>query len=107
MLYSASGGGGGLLVCPTAPPRRSRKERDAVCLDHRPESVVCVEGSHTFTLINFLINCKSVVAGAGSQAGLPPTLLAPTPFKGATLRSLKVRTRAVGVRTHGSWSAFI
>ncbi|XP_062303268.1 protein downstream neighbor of son homolog [Osmerus eperlanus] len=74
-----------------------RKERDAVCLDHRPESVVCVEGTHTFTLINFLINCKSVVAGAGSQAGLPPTLLAPTPFKRATLRSLKARS--VNVKT--------
>lgn len=60
-------------------------------LDHRPESVVLVEGSNTFTLLNFLINCKSLVAGAGSQAGLPPTLLAPTAFRGATLHTLKVR----------------
>ncbi|TKS66144.1 Protein downstream neighbor of son -like protein [Collichthys lucidus] len=42
-----------------------RKEGHTVSLDHKPESVVCVEGSHTFTLINFLINCKSVVAAAG------------------------------------------
>uniref|UniRef100_A0A4W5KEU5 DNA replication fork stabilization factor DONSON n=1 Tax=Hucho hucho TaxID=62062 RepID=A0A4W5KEU5_9TELE len=48
------------------------KERNSVCLDHKPESVVCVSGAHTFTLINFLINCKTLVAGAGSQAGLPP-----------------------------------
>ncbi|XP_010884489.2 protein downstream neighbor of son homolog [Esox lucius] len=68
------------------------KERSSVCLDHKPESVVCVSGTHTFTLINFLINCKSLVAGAGSQAGLPPTLLAPTAFKGATLHSLKARS---------------
>lgn len=61
-------------------------------LDHKPESVVCVEGSHTFTLINFLINCKSVVAAAGSQAGLPPTLLAPIAFRGATMHTLKVWT---------------
>lgn len=74
-----------------------RKERNTVCLDHRPESVVCVEGAHTFTLINFLINCKSLVAGAGSQAGLPPTLLAPTAFRGATLRTLKARS--VNVKT--------
>lgn len=60
-------------------------------LDHKPESVVCVEGSHTFALINFLINCKSVVAAAGSQAGLPPTLLAPVAFRGATMHALKVR----------------
>uniref|UniRef100_A0A8C4NJL2 Protein downstream neighbor of Son n=1 Tax=Dicentrarchus labrax TaxID=13489 RepID=A0A8C4NJL2_DICLA len=69
-----------------------RKEGNAVSLDHKPESVVCVEGSHTFTLINFLINCKSLVAAAGSQAGLPPTLLAPVAFRGATMHTLKARS---------------
>ncbi|XP_035005636.1 protein downstream neighbor of son homolog [Hippoglossus stenolepis] len=69
-----------------------RKESHTVSLDHKPESVVCVEGSHTFTLINFLINCKSVVAAAGSQAGLPPTLLAPIAFRGATMHTLKARS---------------
>ncbi|XP_029596480.1 protein downstream neighbor of son homolog [Salmo trutta] len=79
------------------PDNISIKERNSVCLDHKPESVVCVSGTHTFTLINFLINCKSLVAGAGSQAGLPPTLLAPTAFRGATLHSLKARS--VNVKT--------
>lgn len=69
-----------------------RKEGHAVALDHKPESVVCVEGSHTFTLINFLINCKSLVAAAGSQAGLPPTLLAPVAFRGAAVHTLKARS---------------
>ncbi|XP_062270640.1 protein downstream neighbor of son homolog [Scomber scombrus] len=69
-----------------------RKEAHAVSMDHKPESVVCVEGSHTFTLINFLINCKSLVASAGSQAGLPPTLLAPIAFRGATMHTLKARS---------------
>ncbi|KAJ8407395.1 hypothetical protein AAFF_G00279690 [Aldrovandia affinis] len=58
------------------------KEHSEVKLDHRPESLVLVEGSNTFTLLNFLINCKSLVAAAGSQAGLPPTLLAPSAFRG-------------------------
>lgn len=69
----------------------SRKEGHTVSLDHKPESVVCVEGPHTFTLINFLINCKSLVAAAGSQAGLPPTLLAPIAFRGAAMQTLNVR----------------
>ncbi|XP_008323495.1 protein downstream neighbor of son homolog [Cynoglossus semilaevis] len=69
-----------------------RKEGHTVSLDHKPESVVCVEGPHTFALINFLINCKSLVAAAGSQAGLPPTLLAPNAFKGATMHTLKARS---------------
>uniref|UniRef100_G3PRB3 Downstream neighbor of SON n=1 Tax=Gasterosteus aculeatus aculeatus TaxID=481459 RepID=G3PRB3_GASAC len=67
-----------------------RKEGQTVSLDHKPESMVCVEGPHTFTLINFLINCKSLVASTGSQAGLPPTLLAPRAFRGATMQTLKV-----------------
>ncbi|XP_067298971.1 protein downstream neighbor of son homolog [Pseudorasbora parva] len=82
---------------PDAISIKLRKEHREVRLDHRPESVVLVEGSNTFTLLNFLINCKSLVAGAGSQAGLPPTLLAPTAFRGATLHSLKAR--AVNVKT--------
>ncbi|XP_041637498.1 protein downstream neighbor of son homolog [Cheilinus undulatus] len=69
-----------------------RKEGHAVSMDHKPESVVSVEGSDTFTLINFLINCKSLVATAGSQAGLPPTLLAPIAFRGATMHTLKARS---------------
>ncbi|XP_061552228.1 protein downstream neighbor of son homolog [Phycodurus eques] len=68
-----------------------REEGRAVSVDHKPESVVCVEGPHTFTLVNFLINCKSVVAAAGTQAGLPPTLLAPVAFRGAAMHSLKAR----------------
>lgn len=62
-------------------------------LDHKPESVVCVEGSHTFTLINFLVNYKGLVAAAGSQSGLPPTLLAPVAFRGASMHTLKVKTQ--------------
>nr|XP_040046951.1 protein downstream neighbor of son homolog [Gasterosteus aculeatus aculeatus] len=69
-----------------------RKEGQTVSLDHKPESMVCVEGPHTFTLINFLINCKSLVASTGSQAGLPPTLLAPRAFRGATMQTLKARS---------------
>ncbi|XP_077464591.1 protein downstream neighbor of son homolog [Stigmatopora argus] len=62
-----------------------------VSVDHKPGSVVFVEGPQTFTLVNFLINCKSVVAAAGSQAGLPPTILAPVAFRGAAMQSLKAR----------------
>ncbi|PWA32265.1 hypothetical protein CCH79_00013137 [Gambusia affinis] len=69
-----------------------QKEAPTLSLDHKPESAVCVEGSHSFNLINFLINWKSVVAAAGSQTGLPPTLLAPTAFRGATMNVLKGRS---------------
>ncbi|XP_030580418.1 protein downstream neighbor of son homolog [Archocentrus centrarchus] len=74
-----------------------QKEGSSVSLDHKPESVICVEGPHTFTLINFFINWKGVVASSGSQAGLPPTLLAPSAFRGATMHTLK--GRSVNVRS--------
>nr|XP_020851577.1 protein downstream neighbor of Son isoform X1 [Phascolarctos cinereus] len=74
-----------------------RKEKNEVQVDHRPESIVLVKGINTFTLLNFLINCKSLVATSGPQAGLPPTLLSPIAFRGATMQMLKART--VNVKT--------
>ncbi|KAJ8283127.1 hypothetical protein COCON_G00056460 [Conger conger] len=74
------------------------KEHREVRLDRRPESLVLVRGSDSFTLLNFLLGCKSLVASAGPQAGLPPTLLAPTAFRGATLHTLKARSVKVKTR---------
>uniref|UniRef100_F7ILR2 DNA replication fork stabilization factor DONSON n=1 Tax=Callithrix jacchus TaxID=9483 RepID=F7ILR2_CALJA len=75
----------------------SRKEKHEVQMDHRPESVVFMKGINTFTLLNFLINSKSLVATSGPQAGLPPTLLSPVAFRGATMQMLKARS--VNVKT--------
>uniref|UniRef100_A0A3Q2X4F6 Protein downstream neighbor of son homolog n=1 Tax=Haplochromis burtoni TaxID=8153 RepID=A0A3Q2X4F6_HAPBU len=80
------------------------KEGHVMSVDHKPESVICVKGLHTFTLINFFINWKGVVASSGSQAGLPPTLLAPSAFRGATMHTLK--SRCVNVRSQFSKGNF-
>ncbi|XP_053312818.1 protein downstream neighbor of Son [Spea bombifrons] len=82
---------------PDAISIKLRKEKREVKMDHKPESVVLIKGSNTFTLLNFLINCKSIVAAAGPQAGLPPTLLSPIAFRGATMQTLK--TRSINVKT--------
>ncbi|KAL1788751.1 downstream neighbor of Son [Sigmodon hispidus] len=76
-----------------------RREKHEVQMDHRPESVVLVKGLNTFTLLNFLINCKSLVATSGAQAGLPPTLLSPVAFRGASMQMLKARSTNF-VKTH-------
>ncbi|KAK1344362.1 hypothetical protein QTO34_014929 [Cnephaeus nilssonii] len=76
-----------------------RKEKHEVQVDHRPESVVLVKGTNTLTLLNFLINCKSLIAASGPQAGLPPTLLSPIAFRGATMQMLKARS--VNVKKQG------
>ncbi|NWY01567.1 DONS protein, partial [Nothoprocta ornata] len=80
-----------------------RKEKNEVQVDHRPESVAVVKGTNTFTLLNFLINCKSLVAAAGPQAGLPPTLLSPVAFRGATMQTLKARSINAKARAHLSY----
>lgn len=53
---------------------------------------------------NFLINCKSAVALTGPYAGIPPTLLAPVAFHGATLNGLKVRDCKVHVDNEDYYS---
>ncbi|XP_014749189.1 PREDICTED: protein downstream neighbor of Son [Sturnus vulgaris] len=80
-----------------------RKEKHEVQVDHRPESLVLVRGSNTFTLLNFLISCRSLVAVAGPQAGLPPTLLAPVAFRGGTMQTLKARTVSGRARVQGGF----
>lgn len=48
-------------------------------------------GVEAQALFNWLINCRSAVSNTGPHAGIPPTLLAPVAFTGATLMPLKVR----------------
>ncbi|XP_076975003.1 protein downstream neighbor of Son [Tamandua tetradactyla] len=79
------------------------REKHEVQMDHRPESVVLVKGTNTFTLLNFLINCKSLVATSGPQAGLPPTLLSPIAFRGATMQMLKARSVNVKTQVHSGF----
>ncbi|XP_045134410.1 protein downstream neighbor of son homolog [Portunus trituberculatus] len=88
---------------PNLNPNRSKMERERQ-VDSRLSSLVCVEGMETQALINFLINSKSCVALTGELAGIPPTLLAPVAFQGATLRPLKVKGGVVrqGGTTHYS-----
>ena len=49
-----------------------------------------VEAADTCALFNFLLNCRTCIANTGPQAGIPPTILAPIAFKGATLKAHKV-----------------
>ncbi|XP_070568866.1 protein downstream neighbor of son homolog [Ptychodera flava] len=81
---------------PSLEPHKVKLQQDkTVKVDHRLESLIQVEGVHTQALFNFLLNSKSTVAISGPQAGIPPTILAPVAFHGATLRSLKVKHRTV------------
>jgi hypothetical protein len=65
-------------------------------IDGRPDSLLLVEGVECQSLLNYLLNAK-LTPGQG-VAALPPTLLAPVAFQGATLRGLKLRQSAVAGR---------
>ncbi|XP_076277143.1 humpty dumpty isoform X2 [Lasioglossum baleicum] len=58
-------------------------------IDNMKQSLIFVKGVEAQGLFNFLINCKSAITTTGSLAGVPPTLLAPVAFHGASLRSIK------------------
>ncbi|CAD6215984.1 GSCOCG00004288001-RA-CDS [Cotesia congregata] len=66
-------------------------------VDASKHSLIFVKGVEAQALFNFLINCKSAVAITGALAGVPPTLLAPVAFHGATLKPLKVRESVVRI----------
>lgn len=70
---------------------QSRLAAEKECeMDSEKRSLIFVVGVEAQALFNFLINCKSATTTVGSMAGIPPTLLAPVAFNGATLKSLKV-----------------
>lgn len=77
---------------------QARKTHAQECaIDNSEQSLICVEGVESQALFNFLMNCKSSVSITGHFAGIPPTLLSPVAFRGATLQSLKVRENKVTV----------
>ncbi|XP_029832896.3 protein downstream neighbor of Son isoform X1 [Ixodes scapularis] len=75
---------------PSLNPKKSQMEEESR-EDRRPRSLVFVERENSQALFNFLLNSRACVCPTGPLAGVPPTLLAPVAFHGATLRSLKVR----------------
>jgi protein downstream neighbor of Son len=68
-----------------------RKAAKATKIDQKPSSTVLVDSDeHVMALFNFLLNCRSISTTIGHLAGVPPTLLSPVAFHGATLKSLNV-----------------
>ncbi|XP_058126630.1 protein downstream neighbor of son homolog [Anopheles ziemanni] len=63
--------------------------------DYSDQSLVLIEGSECQAFFNFLLNAKSTIAKVGRLSGIPPTLLAPVSFVGATLRSLQSRSTKI------------
>jgi len=69
-----------------------RKATKVNHIDQKPTSTVLVQNdAEVMALFNFLLNCRSISTTSGHLAGIPPTLLSPVAFHGATLMPLNVR----------------
>ncbi|XP_062605339.1 protein downstream neighbor of son homolog [Saccostrea cucullata] len=77
---------------PSLDPNKVKIQREGFrVIDNRPESLIYVQGADVQGLFNFLLNCRSCVASSGSQVGVPPTILSPSPFRGASVQTQKVK----------------
>ncbi|XP_058832386.1 protein downstream neighbor of son homolog [Topomyia yanbarensis] len=63
--------------------------------DYSEQSTVLIEGVECQAFFNFLLNAKSTTTKVGRLAGVPPTLLAPVSFVGASLRTLATRSSKI------------
>jgi len=72
--------------------KSARKKRSVPTTKNLP-NLISISGSDTLSFFNFLINSKSIlISNVGPYAGLPPTILSPVAFHGATLKSLQVKS---------------
>lgn len=77
----------------TTHARRQHLEECAE--DSTDQSILLIEGVECQALFNFLLNAKSTTTKVGRLAGIPPTLIAPVAFPGATLRNNQVKASIV------------
>lgn len=74
----------------------ARRMHNAECAeDSTDQSILLIEGVECQALFNFLLNAKSTITKVGRLAGVPPTLIAPVAFPGATLRNNQVRASVI------------
>lgn len=78
----------------------ARAARTNECVDDFSDhSIALIEGVECQAFFNYLLHSKNTITKTGRLAGVPPTLLAPVAFPGATLRT--VQTRATKIRMDG------
>ena len=60
-------------------------------IDDRPASMLLISGLlNVQALFNYLLNSTTIIPVVGAHAGIPPTILSPRPFEGATLKCQRV-----------------
>ncbi len=72
--------------------RSNSNQENTEGIDNKPQSTILIEGGEVQALFNFLLNSKFIISQTGCLTGVPPTLISPKCFIGATLQKIKVTT---------------
>ena len=79
--------------------KRLQEKARTRLLDNRVESTIVIRNCVGF--FNFLLNSSYLCAPSGVMMGVPPTLISPSPFEGATLQKCKVSHGPVKIQMDG------
>lgn len=81
----------------------ARSVRHVECAeDFSDHSIALIEGVECQAFFTFLLHSKNTIMTTGRLAGVPPTLLAPVAFPGASLRSSATRYSKMGATDYHS-----
>jgi hypothetical protein len=75
--------------------RSNSNQENTDSIDNKPQSTIFIEGGDVQGLFNFLLNSKLIFSQTGSLTGVPPTLVSPKCFLGATMQKIKVRNMKI------------
>ena len=74
------------------PTVKTTKNKTFVDKEDKSKTLAFVKGRDTNLLLTFLSNTDLIIPTTGPLAGVPPTLLSPVAFSGASLHPLKLKT---------------
>lgn len=75
--------------------KKTVKSKSAYEKEDKSKTLVLIKGRDTNLLLTFLSNTDIIIPITGPLTGVPPTLLAPVAFSGASLHSLKLKSSHV------------
>jgi len=74
------------------PTVKKKVKASAIDREDKRKTLVLIKGRDTNLLLTFLSNTDVIIPTTGPLIGIPPTLLAPVAFSGASLHPLKLKT---------------
>ena len=75
---------------------KNQQKDSLINFDNRPKSTLLFsQSSDVQALVNFLLKSKTCIMSSGPMSGIPPTLISPIAFVGATLHKNRVEQKVI------------